>query len=289
MGDISTLFVKQFNSNLEILSQQKGSKLRNCVRLKMGVTGEDAYIDQVKPSDAKVKTTRHADVEYVNNETERRKVSLIDIYWADLIDKEDKLKMLADPTSEFVMNAAYSLGRKVDDLIITAAFDTAYYGKAGGSSETFDTTNNRVAEGGTGLTVAKILSAKEILDNNDVDEEEPRFMVVTGTQIAELLNTTEVKSADYNTVKALAAGQIDTFCGFKFVKVSTSLLDTTGSDRRVIAFAKNGLGLAMAQDLITTIDRIPEKHNAIQILAQMSVGATRLDMDKVVDILCLES
>ena len=290
---IANILVKQFNANISLLSQQKGSKLRNAVLLKTGVVGEDTYLDQLKKSAAKVKTVRNADVEYVNSEFDRRKVSMIDIYWADLIDKEDKLKMLADPTSAYVQSATYALGRAIDDEIITRAFGTAYYGKTGTSTVTFGlardgSTATSIAAGGAGLTLAKLLSAKEILDNLDIDEDEPRFIAVTGTQLKNLLNTTEVKSSDYNTVKALVQGQIDTFCGFKFIKISISLLDKVASDRYVIAWAQTGLGLAIGADISTQIDRLPVKHYSTQVYASMSVGATRMDEDRVVRILCQE-
>ena len=122
---IDTALVKQFNSNVEILSQQKGSRLRNSVRLKTGVIGEDTYIDQIGKTSAIKRTSRHGDTPLVDTEWQRRKVSLIDYDWADLIDTADKLKMLADPTSEYSMNAAYALGRAMDDEVITEAFGTS--------------------------------------------------------------------------------------------------------------------------------------------------------------------
>lgn len=288
MGAITTHFVKQFSSNVEILSQQKGSKLRNAVMVKTGLTGEDAYLDQVDARTAQEKTTRNSDVTYVEGDFERRKISAITIYDATLIDKEDKLKMLSDPASPEALNIAYALGRKIDDKLCSAAFGTAYYGKDGSSSESFSS-DNVVAVGATGLTLDKLLDAKEILDNNDVDEEEPRFIAVTGTQLKDLLRTTEVKSADYNTVRSLVQGQLDTFCGFKFIRLSTGVLDTdSNSYRRVIAWAKNGLGLGIWRDLTARIDEIPAKHYANQVYAAMDIGVTRLDMDKVVEIKCQE-
>ena len=290
---IDNAYVKAFSSNIEMLSQQKGSKLRNAVRVKPGVVGEDVYIDQLKKSAAKTKTTRNADVEYVNSEYDRRKVSMLDIYWADLIDKEDKIKMLADPTSEYVVSATYALGRKIDDLLCTAAFATAYTGDLGGTSTSFayaqdGSTSMSIAASAAGLTLAKLLSAKELLDNNDCDEDEPRYIAVTGTQLKNLLNTTEVKSVDYNTVKALVKGELNTFCGFEFIRISTGILDVASSVRSVIAWAKNGLGLAIGADLTTSIDRLPTKHFSTQVYASMSVGVTRMDEDKVVRILCNE-
>jgi hypothetical protein len=64
----------------------------------------------------------------------------------------------------------------------------------------------------TGLTLAKLLSAKETMDGDDVPEN-GRVIVCTSDQISDLLNTTEIKSSDFNTVKALARGEIDSFLG----------------------------------------------------------------------------
>jgi hypothetical protein len=256
--------------------------------LKTGVVGEDTYMDQIGKTAAVKRTTRHADTPIVNTEWQRRKIAMVDYDWADLIDKADKLKMLADPTSEYTMNASYALGRAIDDEIITKAFGTAYTGKTGATSTTFPA-GNVIAVGASGLSIAKLLDAKELLDNNDVDEDEPRYIAVTGTQLKDLLATTEVKSADYNTVKALVKGELNTFCGFTFIRVSTSLLDTdSDSYRRVIAWARNGLGLAISKDITTQITERADKNYSIQVYATLGLGATRLDEDKVVEIKCQE-
>ncbi len=211
------------------------------------------------------------------------------LYDSKLLDKEDKLKMLADPTSPEALSIAYAIGRGIDAEIISSAFATAYTGKDGTGTTSFPS-GNVIAVGAAGLTLSKILDAKEILDNNDVDEDEPRFIAITGTQLKNLLNTTEIKSADYNTVKALVKGEIDTFCGFKFIRISTSLLETDTNDyRRVIAWAQNGLGLGIARDMVNKIDEIPGKHYATQVYAAIDIGTTRLDEDKVVEIKCTES
>jgi len=286
---IDTVFVKQFSANIMLLSQQKGSKLRDKVLYRGGIVGEDWYIDQLGKRTAKKKTTRNADVEYTAGDWQRRKLSPVTIYDADLLDKEDKAKMLADPTNPTSMSIAMAIGRGMDQEIIDAAFGTAYYGKTGSSSESFSS-DNQVGVQASGLTVSKLLEAKEILDNNDVDETEARYIAVTGTQIMDLLQDDKVTSADFNSIKALVNGDINTFCGFSFVKISNSMLLTDTNDyRRVIAWAKSGLGLGVAQEMNNRIDQIPGKHYATQVYASVDCGATRVDSDKVVEIKCSEA
>jgi len=282
---IDTAFVKQFGSTLELLVQQKGARLRGCVRNE-SVTGEEAYFDQLSSTTAVEKVARNADTPLVKSEFARRRVSQVDWEWADLIDKEDKLKMLVDPDSTIAMNAAYALGRAIDQSIITAFSGTAYTGKAGGSSTSF-TSANQIAASSANLTLAKIISAKVLLDANNVEPDEPRYMAVTASQIGAMLNITTITSADYNTIKALVAGDINTFCGFEFKK--TELLTTASSSRTCLAWAKSGMLLALGSDIKTEITRRADKSYATQVYASMSIGSTRMQEAKCVEVACLES
>ncbi len=286
---IDTGLVKQYNANVEILSQQKGSKLRNAVRLKTDVVGEDTFMDQIGKTTAVKRTTRNSDTPIVNTQWARRKIAMVDYDWADLIDKHDKLKMLADPASEYVINGAFALGRAMDSEIIDKAFSTAKTGKDGSTNTSFPTSTNQITVGASGLSVSKLLDGKRILDNNDVDEDEPRFMAITGNQLSDLLREDKTTNADFAQIKALVKGEINTFCGFEFIRISTSLLLKTGNNRRAICWAQNGLGLAIAKDITTDIDIRKDKNMAIQVYATIGLGATRLDEDKVVEILCQES
>lgn len=287
MADITTAFVQQYGRNVEILSQQKGSKTRSIVRME-SVTGKNAFFDQLGSTTAIKRTTRNDDTPLIKSDHQRRMVTMYDYVWADLLDQEDKLKMLIDPTSEYAMNAAFALGRAMDAAILAAAGGTAYTGETGATPVTFPV-GQQVVVGATGLTLPKLLAAKEILDNNDVDPDEERFIIVTGTQLSDLLNTTEVKSADYNTVKALVQGQLDTFCGFKFILCSQSIVPVDiSNDRLVYAFAKNGLLLALAKDITSKIEQRADKNYATQVFSSMGIGATRMEEKKVVEIACKE-
>ena len=110
MGIITTAFVKQFGSNVEQLVQQKGSRIRGACRIESGITGEEAYFDQLGATAAVQKTTRNADTPLIKSDHQRRRVSMYDYEWADLVDKEDRLKMLIDPESSY---ATGNLGQGV--------------------------------------------------------------------------------------------------------------------------------------------------------------------------------
>lgn len=283
---VTTAFVKQYHANIQILSQQKGSRLRNAVRVE-GQTGEHGFFDQITATAARKRTTRHGDTPLIETPHARRRVTLVDYDWADLVDDLDKVKMLVDPASSYAMNAAYAFGRAMDDAIIAAATAAASTGVEGGTSTAFPTATHQIATGSADLTLAKILSAKEILDSYEVDPDIPRFIACTSTQISTLLNTTEIKSSDYNTVKALAMGQLNSFCGFNFIR--TERLSYTSPARTCLAWSKNSLLLAIGQDAKAKITERADKNYSTQVYYSMSIGATRMDELGVVDIQCDES
>ena len=285
MGDISTAFVKQFGSNLDFLVQQKGSVLRNAVRLET-VVGEEAYFDQLASTAAQKKTTRNSDTPLIKSDHRRRRVTMYDYEWADLIDKEDKLKMLIDPQSDYAINAAWALGRSIDDAIIETFANTAYAGKAGGTSTPLLATQI-VTAGATRMTLQKLLDAKSILDGAEVDMNEERYIAVTSTQLSDLLNISEIKDADYNTVRALVRGEVDTYLGFKFIVCNRLALNAAGT-RICPVWAKSGTLLALSKDINTQITQRADKSYANQVYACMSIGATRMEEAKVVQILCTE-
>ena len=284
---ITTAFVKQFSANVDFLVQQKGSKLRDAVRVETGVRGEEAYFDAVGAVAAVKRTSRHADTPLIETPHSRRKVILYDYEWADLIDDPDKIKTLIDPENAYAQNAAWAMGRAIDDAIIEAATGTAYSGKDGSTSVSLPS-GQIVSSNSEGLTLAKLLEAKYILDSNDVDPDEPRYCALTAYQLKELLNTTEVKSADYNTIRALVAGQVDTFLGFKFI-ITNRLGTNASGERKVLCWAKNGLLLAIGQDIKSRISERADKSYATQVYYAMSIGATRMEEKKVVEIDCVES
>ena len=284
-SQITTAFVNQYSSNIQMLSQQMGSLLRGAVDVE-SVNGEKAFFDQVGSAAAVLRTTRHADTPLIDTPHSRRMVTMSDYEYADLIDDQDKVRLLVDPTSTYARAAAAAMGRAMDDVIIAAAIGTAKTGKDGSTSTALPS-GQKVVHGSASLTIAKLLSAKEILDEGSVDPSIPRYIVCAPKQITSLLGTTQVTSSDFNTVKALAQGQMDTFSGFKFI-VSNRLTTDGDGNRAVIAFAGDGLKLAMGKEPTARIDERSDKSYATQVYYCQTIGATRMEEAKVVEIACSE-
>ena len=128
--------------------------------------------------------------------------------------------------------------------------------------------------------MAKLIEAKKILDNNSVDPSIPRHIAVGPDQIEALLNNTTVTSSDFNTVKALVQGEINSFMGFQF-HVSTRLAKS-GNNRTCFAWAEDGIKLAVGKDVMSRIDERADKSYSTQVYYCATFGATRMEEDKVV-------
>ncbi len=274
--------MQQYSANVQMLSQQKGSRLRDAVNIE-NVVGKNAFIDQIGKATAQLRTSRHGDTPQLDTPHARRRVSLASYEYADLIDDQDKVRMLIDPTSQYAQAAAAAMGRAMDDVIIDAALGTASTGETGSGSATLDSTNNMVgsASSNDGLTIAKLLEAKRKMDLNDVDPSIARYIAVGPKQIEDLLGTTQVTSSDFNTVKALAQGDINTFLGFEFIM--TNRLDVDSNDiRSCFAWAEDGITLGIGKDVSARIDERSDKGYATQVYYCMDIGAVRMEESKVV-------
>jgi hypothetical protein len=288
-SQITTSFVEQYKNNVQLLSQSMGSKLRGAVDVET-IQANNAFFEQIGATAAIKRTSRHGDTPQIDTPHARRRVSLEDYEWADLIDTSDKVRMLIDPTSSYAKAAAAAMGRSMDDVIIDALGGSAQTGVSGGTATALPSAQKPFSSSqSTGMTVAKLLTAKKLMDAADVDPSIKRYVVVSPTQIQDLLNTTEVKSSDFNTVKALAQGSINSFLGFDFIMSNRLKLDATNTDDRLCyAFTQDAIKLAIGKDVMAKISERADKSYSTQVYYCMSIGSVRMEEVKVVEIACDE-
>ena len=279
-------YVNQFRSNLELGLQQKGSKLEQTVRVETQKAEFD-YYDSIGATKARRVTERHGDTPLISTPHDRRRVGLVDYDWADLIDKKDKIRLLADPTSSYQVNARYAMGRARDEEIINAFYGKAYTGKDGATEVSFKT-GNIISAGQTetGLTIAKLIDARTIALEKQNDPDEEWFVGITAKQLNNLLNEEKIQSQDYNNIKALVEGKVDTFMGFKFIV--SELFQKVEGNRLCPVWCKSGMLLAVGEDITVDVSVRNDKRNATQIYVAQSIGATRMHEDKVFQIKCKE-
>ena len=289
--EVNKAFAQKFRDTFLHLVQQKGSRLRDYVRVNTDISGKYDHFDRIGSTSAQKITSRHSDTPLIATPHSRRRVSMDDYNWADLIDKADKVRMLADPASDYMKAGVWAMGRKMDDIIIAAMSGNAV------SIDEDDASSNValpaaqkvvVATGATDMNITKLLTAKKILDASDVDPDLPRHIVMKSNQFYDLLGDTEIKSVDYNTVKALVSGEIDSFLGFKFHR-SERLAQDSSSNTLCLAWIPEGIGMSMGMDVKTEISERSDKNYSTQVYAQMCLGAVRIEDEKVVEIACTDS
>lgn len=286
-------YVMQFASNIELLLQQKGSKLRGFVNEGSYIGKQASPVDQIGAIAMQSVTSRFQPIGRVDAPVDRRWVFPSDFDLPQLIDKFDKLRLLTDPESSYVQNAVFAAGRQYDDLIIDAFFGTAKTGEQGGTSTTFPAANQIAVNFGSssnvGLTVAKLKEGKKKLMAAEVDiDMDPLCCVVTAEQHDDLLAEAQIINTDYNDRPVLVDGKISRFLGINFVHCER--LDTDGSSyRRVPLFAKSGMHLGIWNDIDTDIDRRKDlQGHPWQAYLCMTAGATRLEEGKTIEIKCAE-
>ena len=278
---ISTAFVQQYSTNVAHLLQQKGSKLRDTV-MTGSATGKAAKaVEQVGAVNAVKRTTRHGDTPLISTPHDARWVFPVDYEWADLIDDQDKVRMLINPQSPYAVNGAYAMGRAIDDEIIGAFNATSKTGE-NGTTDTDLVAGHTLAVSGSALTLVQLQDAKKLLMEAEVDvDNDPIYMAISASQHDDLVRMTSTQSVDTNVERSLVDGRVRSFMGINFVLTERLTVDGSG-DRLCPVWAKSGMHLTVWNDITTKISEREDKSYATQVYLKTTIGATRLEEGKVV-------
>lgn len=283
--------VLQFNARVNHLLQQSRSKFREAV-MEGSHTGKQAsVVDQVGSVELLERHGRATDLDLVDIELKRRWVAPTRFGARKILDDLDQLEVLLSPKSNFAEALRKGANRKIDQVINSAFLGAAMIGENGASSETFDTTNSQIVHGSVGMTVAKLRTAREKFQLQEVDlDEEELYCAISPKQENNLLAETQVNSRDYNETRdgkpVLVNGRLNKFLGFNFIV--TNRLSIASTTRSCVAWVKSGMYLGMWSDVKTPIDWLPEKQSW-QIAVTAYFGATRLENGRVIEIQCTES
>lgn len=297
-ANLINLFTTQFSTNLEMKLQQQTSMLRGRVTEGTHVGRQASPVQYMNPVKFQTPAGRFAPIGRVDTDFSRRWVFPADKDLPQLVDSFDELRTLNDPKSQYPANVAAAAGREWDDILIAAAFATAYIGvgsdNAALSTESFSTSDYQIAStfgasAATGLTVPKLVELKRLFRKNHVDFDTEQVTIVAGSQQeSDLLNSAIVTSTEFNEKPVLVDGKVTRFMGFDFVW--SERLATASNVRNVIAFAKSGLYLGMWKDMTNIISQRNDlTGHPWQIYSMLTAGATRLQPGKVMSVLCSDT
>lgn len=308
---VSTAFVQQYSTNIQMLLQQQGSRLRSAVQ-EQSFTGKAAsMVEQFGSVNPVRNSGRHTDTPLISTPHDKRWIYPNDYDWADLIDDQDKLRMLIDPSGPYTMAGVNAMGRAMDDEIISGFFNANLTGENGTTStgllSAYNSGSQVVAStvgaaAATGLNIAKLRAAKKILLQSEVDvDNDQLFVAISAKQHDDLLNEAQAISLDYNTKPVLVDGKITSFMGFNFIlseripgaanfntAINGSVTGyTTGSLYLLPFWAKSGVTLGIWGDIQVSVDKRPDKRNATQVYVKGTFGGARNEEKRCGIITCV--
>ena len=248
--------------------------LRNTVTVRNNVTGADYRFQAIGKGMAHKRTAPSSDSIPMNVDYNTVLVILENWDADEYTDIFMKKEVNFDEVRELSQVISKALGRRMDQLIIDAVND---------ARTALVNIGNIVAAGGTGLDVDKLAATARLMDDLEIPSED-RYFVASVTAKHQLLRNTETSSADYNTVKTLVNGQIDSFYGFKFVWIGNREeggLYRNGDVVDCFAFHQSSIGLAIGMDPNTSVDWVPQKKSFLSA-GQMRAGAVVRDLEGVI-------
>lgn len=296
--NLANLYAVEYSTNVSLLLQQKGSRLRGTVMSGTHTGKQASPVDQVGAIEAQPVTSRFAPMGRVDAAVDRRWVVPTDFDLPQLVDTFDKLRLFSDPESVYTQNAVYAFGRKIDDIIIGGLFNNNMTGIDGTTSTPFLSSNVvGVNTGGSAssLNVAKLRAAKKLLMSYEVDfDNDPVYCPITSVEHDALLNEIQIISSDFNSVDrpVLVEGKVTRFLGINFLHCERltnfrGTDDQSGTSTPIPVYPRSGVHLGIWGDVTAN----PSQRNDIQgepyqIYAKGTFGATRTEEKKVVKIWC---
>ncbi len=276
---LSNAFVTLFDAEVKQAYQGK-AMLVPAVRQRRGVEGSTVKFPKVGKGVATPRVGQ-TDVTPLNVGFSSVTLTLSDFNAAEYSDIFSQAKVNFDERQELVQVVASAMGRRQDQMILDAL----------AASSTSLTVANSVGGSTTNLNVAKLRAAKRLLDKNNVPAD-GRHIIIHANGLDSLLGETAVTSSDFNTVKALVQGEINTFLGFMFHTLgdrSEGGLPIDGSlDRTCYAFHSAAVGYGEGIGMRTEINYIPEKTSWL-VNEVFSAGAIAIDDEGIVKLTCRES
>ncbi len=269
---LNTVAVTEFDEQVKESFQGVG-QLRALVTVRNNVTGADYRFQQIGKGMAHKRTAPSSDSIPMNIDYSKVLVILDDWDADEYTDMFKQKEVNFDEVKELAQVIIKALGRRMDQTVIDAVND---------ARASLVTIGNIVLAGGTSLDIPKLTQLVQLMDDLEIDEDGRCFVGSTMAK-RQLLNTTAVTNAEYNTVRTLVNGQVDSFLGFKFTwigKREEGGLYKNGDIRDCFAFHNSSIGMAIGIDPTTNVDWVPQKKSHLSA-GQMKLGSIVRDLEGV--------
>ncbi|MCH5284934.1 MAG: hypothetical protein J1E42_04965 [Akkermansiaceae bacterium] len=301
-ADIEQNYQVKYSEKWGSYLQQEASRLDKYVTVETGLSGRMVAFDQYGTLSFDEKSTRMGQTSLAEAPTFRRVMFPRVFTKAVGFDEFDakKLAQIDVPVSKTIESLRAAAARSMDSVMLDAFLGTNHTGENGTTEVAFPKTQEIAADfvdsgskKNSNLTVAKLRRALHMLQASEAWSEERRaygdelVLACTSSQINSLLMEPEVGSFDYNSVRALVEGRVDTFMGFRIIR--TELLPLATGTRSCLAWVKSRAQFGIWDDFKVKISVRDDLDEALQVRAKFACGATRLQEEGFVKILCAES
>lgn len=310
-------FYDAYTTGYEAILQEKKFFWEGTMRMEP-LQGENQSYDFVSSIDLDEKVSRFEDIPIEDMTHNRRWISPKYFRKGIFVDDEDQIALHTDPTSDYMQALLKGSIRTMNGIGTTAFFGTVRGGiepgvdrtgtattyaftntaidgdtaGSGGRTIPHDSTKNGASGGtSTGLTIDKMIIAREALVQLNNDPDETFYIAVNPRQKSDLLRSAETQSSDTSAVKALVAGEINTYMGFQFIETnqvaigSSNDIDSNTNIYPCPVWTKEGMLFARHKAPMFDVDKVVRKQ-VWQIAARMGANAIRMDEDKVLKIEC---
>lgn len=297
-GTFSDRFLTLFNDNLLLELQQEGSRLINIFPREVA-KGQKSYVDKLGITTSHQKTSRLQHITYDAETYERRLITFQTHFSANAPDINDLMDMVADPTSDLLRSMSYSLGRKMDELIMDAIGGSAVVQANGATTHVALPSASKIAvnsitfdldltAGDKGLTPGKLLGAQRLLKQNYAVGD--FVCIAPAGQLANLLAHARASSGDYVTAKPLESSGFEPalagYLGMNFIQYEDTGVDAS-SDELVYVVARNAVKVLERQPLTTKLATLVDiVGHPQQLHSYFDAGATRMYEESVIQIAC---
>lgn len=282
---ITEAFQQQFSDNYLHVAQQKTTRLMGAVRVESGIVGASKSVNRLGKRTMSRRLTRHADTPINDQPHSTRFLDLYDYDDGDMVDSQDLIR-LADPTSEYVAAMVSGAHRQKDQSAIDAMLGSSRSSTGG----IVLPSAQKIVHGGVGLTKAKIIQAKKLFRAAEADEQtgEELYFAYGSEAMEDVLTDTTLTSADFLAVQMLQDGNLNSrkWCGFNWVP--TELCPKSGTTRSLPAWAKSGVVLGIGADIVSRVGEDPGKGFNKRVYVKETIGAVRVEEEKVVEVQCTE-
>lgn len=267
---LSTVAKTEFDS--EVKHAYQGMKtLRDCVKVRNNVVGDKYDFRVMGKGVATTRVGASADVVPMNITHGLKQATLVDYEAPEYTDVYNQQTVNFDEVRELATTIAGAMGRRDDQCIMDALATT---------------TTPAVGNGAAALNLAAITAAAMALNKVEAPAED-RYMLITEKGLNDLLNDATITNADYNTVRLLMAGTIDTFMGFKFKIIGTGRaeggLPYVTTVQKGFAFHKSSIGMAVGIDMKTKVDYVAHKASWLS-MGMWKAGAVCIDIQGVIPV-----